>query len=127
MYTQIVSEAEDFVISHRCMFLEQRFMSCHQRESVHHRISAIWQKKIVGLTVWYKKIKKKSEGITPAETMALFILKAYDFKRWWNNISGIQSQLWIERFSVQQDITEHRCAHIQKEGLITLQNMNNIW
>lgn len=28
MCTQIVSEAEDFVISHRCMFLEQSFMSC---------------------------------------------------------------------------------------------------
>lgn len=44
MCMQTVSEAEDFVISHRCMFLEQSFMSCHQKESVHHQISAIWQK-----------------------------------------------------------------------------------
>lgn len=45
MCMQIVSEAEDFAISHRCMLLEQSFVSCHQKESVHHRISAIWQKK----------------------------------------------------------------------------------
>lgn len=46
MCMQIVSEAEDFAISHRYMLLEQSFMSCHQKESVRHRMYAIWQKKV---------------------------------------------------------------------------------
>lgn len=46
MCTQIVSEAEDFVISHRCMFLEQSFMSCFSENNQSIvKFFAIWQKK----------------------------------------------------------------------------------
>lgn len=44
MCMRIVSEDQDFAISHRCMLLEQSVVSCHQEELVHRRLSAIWQK-----------------------------------------------------------------------------------
>lgn len=46
MCMQIVSESEDFAVSHRCMLSQQSFVSCHQRESEHPRISAIWQERL---------------------------------------------------------------------------------
>lgn len=59
MCIQIASAAEDFVISHRCMFLEQGFMCVvikNNQSTVKFLPSG---KKIVGLTVLYKIFQKE--------------------------------------------------------------------
>lgn len=88
MCTQIISEAEDFVISHRCMLLEQSFMSCHQRESAHRRISAIWQK----MSWTYSMIQKIQKEWFICYLCVWLIIKAYGFKKM--VISGRQPQQW---------------------------------
>lgn len=77
MCMQIVSEAEDFAISHRYMLLGHSFMSCHQKESVRHRISAIWQEKKRCVAL-YRKI---SQGMVSADTMTHVYNKENDLKR----------------------------------------------
>lgn len=69
---QIVSEAEDFAISHRYMLLEQSFMNCHQKESVHHQMYAIWQKKVD-----LHHDKKNLEGLISVKTV---VYNTYGFK-----------------------------------------------
>lgn len=108
MCAQIVSEAEDFVISHRCMLLEQSFMSCHQRKSAHHRISAIWQKDF-----WTYSMMQK--GMIPAETVISAATCVYVYNKGIcckNANSGTQSQQWnwCTVISKKKTITKHKCA-----------------